>query len=446
MTNSKDPDDADFKLLDKFLSARQDKVPTSVLGRFGRVAGRMARTGATLGLRRLKTGSGAIDEKLAEDLVRSFGTLKGVAMKAGQLLSYTDESLPPEVRRILATLQTHSPALPFSAIGEVIREDLGTRGNELLERMEPRPVAAASIGQVHRATLPNGARVAVKVQYPGIKQALQAEFRAASAGVQFAKWLIPAGTFKDHVAEAREMILAECDYRQELLWQQRFRSIFLQHPILQVPEAYPVYSARRVLTSDWQEGFRFDEWLKSDPPQAERNRFGKALYEFYMGSLIRNGIFNADPHPGNYLFPRGGRVVILDFGSVREFTSDQVRAFVRLRDAVRSDYADGIRDALREVGANDHIEAAVYDRTRTLLRAFFAPVLENRIQRIPPASQTGFGQFLSDKRAVAQLNFPGEFLFLLRIKFGLHAVLARIGAEANWYELESSGQSGRAFL
>jgi predicted unusual protein kinase regulating ubiquinone biosynthesis (AarF/ABC1/UbiB family) len=436
MKGPKEPGAPDPDPLDQLLGSGQEKVPTSVLGRFGRVAGIMARTGASLALRHIRSGGGEMDEKLAADLVRSFGTLKGVAMKAGQLLSYTDESLPPEVRRILATLQTHSPALPFAAIAEVVHEDLGVRGAELLERMERRPIAAASIGQVHRASLAGGERVAVKVQYPNMEKALRTEFRAAGAAIQFAKILLPAGAVEEYIAEARERILAECDYRQELLWQQRFGEVFHQHPVLQVPEVYPLYSGQRVLTSAWQEGLRFDEWLDSNPPQEARNRFGQALYEFYVGTLLRHRIFNADPHPGNYLFAPAGRMVILDYGCVRKFPLDQVRALTRLRNAVRRDRPGAIRDALHDVGANDPADGAMYDRTRALLRAFFAPVLEDQVQKIPSFSQAGFSQFLSDKRAIAQLNLPGEFLFLFRIKFGLHAVLARIGAEANWSKLE----------
>jgi predicted unusual protein kinase regulating ubiquinone biosynthesis (AarF/ABC1/UbiB family) len=425
------------ELLDRLLGREQDELPTSMVGRFGRLAGSLARTGAVLGWRRLRTGAALLDEGLAFELVRSFGTLKGVAMKAGQILSYTDESLPPEARRILATLQTHSPQLPFPQIARTVEDELGERAAGLLACMDPQPVASASIGQVHRATLPDGSAVAVKVQYPRIEEALAAEFRAAGAGVRFARVLMPAGDVESYVAEARDRILAECDYVQELRWQRRFRAIFRGHPVLRVPDVHPEFSSRRVLTSEWVEGKRFDAWLEGRPPQEARNRIGVALYEFYLGSLLRHGLFNADPHPGNYLLQDDDTIAMLDYGCVREFSTEQVRAFVSLGDATRRDEPNSIRAALRDVGAAAPLDSAAFDRTRALLRAFFSPTLVDQRQPIAPLSQSGVSEILSDKRTLAELRLPGEFLFLFRIRFGLHAVLARLGAEANWHRLES---------
>jgi hypothetical protein len=199
----------------------------------------------------------------------------------------------------------------------------------------------------------------------------------AGAGIHFARLLMPDGDVEGYVAEARERILAECDYRQELHWQQRFGEFFQGHPVLRVPATHPAFSSRRVPTSDWVAGEHFDVWLERDPPQQVRNRIGEALYQFYLGALLRYGLFNADPHPGNYLLGQDGTLAILDYGCVRHSTPAQVAAFV------------------------------------------------------------GVGELLSGKRMPAELRLPGEFLFLFRIRFGLHAVLARLGAEANWYRLEA---------
>jgi len=223
---------------------------------------------------------------------------------------------------------------------------------------------------------------------------------------------------------------------QELAWQQLFRKLFVRHRVLRVPKAYPAYSSRRVLTSSWQEGIRLDAWLKARPSQEERNRIGEALYEFYVGSLLRHGIFNADPHPGNYLFRRDGKLVILDYGCVRQFSAARVDAFRRLRDAVQRDDQDAVRHALQALGARDPGDGERYATIRVLLRSFFSPTLVDRVQPVPLTSQTGLAQLVADKRALANLNLPGELLFLFRIRFGLHAVLERIGAEANWHQLE----------
>ena len=285
----------------------------------------------------------------------------------------------------------------------------------------------------------------MKVQYPGIEAALSSEFRAAAGGARFARLLAPAGNVEDFITEARERMLAECDYVQELSWQQRFRRLFARHEVLRVAKAYPAYSSRRVLTSSWEEGVRLDAWLKARPTQEERNRVGEALYEFYVGSLLRHGIFNADPRPGNYLFRKDGKLVILDYGCVRQFSSVRVDAFRRLRDAVQRDDLDAVRHAMQALGGRDPGAGERYATVRVLLRSFFAPTLVDCVQPVPLTSQTGLAELVADKRALANLNLPGELLFLFRIRFGLHAVLNRIGAEANWHRLERtwSEQSDR---
>ena len=435
MSPGSDDDEPEAALLDRLIGTSLTAIPTTLLGRFARLAGTMARAGVALGTRRLR-GTGALDEEALERFVRSLGTLKGGAMKAGQIMSYAVESLPPEAQRILATLQTHSPAVPFERIRAVVLEELGQKGEQLAARMQPRAVAAASIGQVHRATLPDGSEVAVKVQYPGIEAALSSEFRAAAGGAQFARLLAPAGNVGDFITEARERMLAECDYVQELAWQQRFRKLFARHRVLRVPKVYPAYSSRRVLTSSWEEGIRLEAWLKARPSQEERNRIGEALYEFYVGSLLRHGIFNADPHPGNYLFRSDGKLVILDYGCVRQFSAARVDAFGRLRDAVQRDDQNAVRHAMQALGGRDPGDGERYATIRVLLRSFFSPTLVDGVQPVPPTSETGLAQLIADKRALANLNLPGELLFLFRIRFGLHAVLGRIGAEANWHQLE----------
>jgi predicted unusual protein kinase regulating ubiquinone biosynthesis (AarF/ABC1/UbiB family) len=395
----------------------------------------MARTAAGAGLRRL-TGNDALDAVIAERLALSLGELKGLAMKAGQILSYTDASLPEEVRRVLATLQTSSPPVPFPAIAAIVREELGARGEELVARMQQEAAAAASIGQVHRATLRGGRRVAVKVQYPGIEQALVTEFRAAGAGAMFAKVIAPAGTVESFIAEARDRVLEECDYEREAASQRRFGELFARHRVLTVPRVVDEFSSRRVLTTEWIDGARFDAWLDAGPSQDERNRAGRALYELYVGTLLKHGLFDADPHPGNYLFLPNGRLAVLDYGCVRNFTRVQVAAYAGLREAVKRDDPLAMRTALRGLGAGEPAEPRDWETARTLLRSFFGPSIEDRVQRIPPRASAGAAQILADKRAMARLSLPGECLFLFRIKFGLHAVLATIGAEENWCRLE----------
>jgi predicted unusual protein kinase regulating ubiquinone biosynthesis (AarF/ABC1/UbiB family) len=428
-----DPEDNAAEALRKLFS----EPSTLKTSGFGRLA-QTARVGIGLGVRT------ALGRRSPEDflpLVRSLGELKGLAMKLGQIMSYVDDSLPPEARELLSVLQTHSPPSTFDAIAASVRAELGERAEELLSGMDPKPIASASIGQVHRAVLRDSGHVAVKVQYPEIEAAIRNDFRAADAAIRIVKSLAPGALA--FVDEARERLLEECDYRLEASWQERFSSLYAEHPVLRVPGVLLELSGRRVLTTRWQEGLRFDDWLAGDPPQAERNRLGEALYEFYLGSLYRYGLFNADPHPGNYLFARDGALVVLDYGCVREFTKEDVRALAALRWAVRADTEARIKDALEGLGAASFGSKELRP-VRALLRAFFGPSLDDKKTRIEVASNTTMRSIMSDKKTLLKLRLPGKLLFLFRIKFGVHAVLARMASEANWSRLEERWLEQRA--
>jgi predicted unusual protein kinase regulating ubiquinone biosynthesis (AarF/ABC1/UbiB family) len=421
----------------------------SGVGRLGRFASVAALTalGSAWGRMtgRSRDGWDALDPAAIARLVRTLGELKGLPMKLGQILSFADETLPPEARRLLAQLQTQSAQLPLKEVQRVVRDELGSRATDLLATMEPTPMAAASIGQVHRARLPSGTQVAVKVQYPGIEEALRSELQAAAVGVHAVRALMPGLALESYVSEVRERLLAECDYEQEARSQSAFLERLRSHPVLRVPEVHGAYTSRRVLTTTWHDGVKLEVWLSSEPSLAARSRAGLALYEFYIGSLYRYGLFNADPHPGNYLFT-ADTVVLLDFGCVRAFAPERVAALIALRDAVLFDDENAIRAALVGLGAADPKNAKVYAIARRLLRGFFAPMLEDRVTTIKPAKYARLGALLSDKRSILELGLPADLLFLFRIKFGVYAVLAQLGAEANWQKVETSWRSDQTMI
>lgn len=426
----------------KRLLAGGGEPPKSGLGRLTRTAGLAARTATGLALGRFRTRKdGTVDARdleLIERVVQSLGELKGMPMKLGQIAAYVDESLPAELREVLAALHTHSPAMPFEEVAAIVREELGTRADALLATLERTPIAAASIGQVHRARLPAGTPVAVKVQYPGIDEALRAELGVAGTAARAVSRLLPGTNAGAFVDEVRERLIAECDYRAEAGWQTRFARAWAGDPLIRVPDVHAEYSATRVLTSTFANGRRFDDWLAGAPPQEARDRVGIGLYRFYLGSLHRLGLFNADPHPGNYLVGDDGSLTMLDFGCVRAYSAERVRKFVALRDAVRSDDVRAIREAFVALGAADPVRRRSQEALRELLRAFFAPVLTPGVHALAPATGTRLGKLLADKQTLLRLALPADLLFLFRIKFGLYAILARLGARADWAALEDS--------
>jgi predicted unusual protein kinase regulating ubiquinone biosynthesis (AarF/ABC1/UbiB family) len=425
----------------RLLALGGELLPTSSLGRLGRTA-LAAWRGGRLAWRRRGGGEALPDVEALLALAASVGRLKGISMKAGQMLSYLDLPLPPELQAALSVLQTHAPAMPFERVAGIVEAELGERAGPLLARMEHAPAAAASIGQVHRAVLPGGVAVAVKVQYPGVEQAIQADFRSAAFGTAFVGLLAQGTSVDDVIREARRAVLEECDYLREAGCQERVAQVYQGHAVLTVPEVHLPWCARRVLTTTWAEGLRLDAFLATDPAQAERDRFGEALFEFYVGTLFRTGLYNWDPHPGNYLFRPDGRLTMLDHGSTREFDRGFVRQLAGLTGAVHADTREALHQAFLDLGLVRRAEPYDFDTARALVRSFFGPMLRDEVLPIEPGQARPLGAILASKRELLKLHIPPRLLFVFRIRFGLMSVLCRLGARANWYRLERRFSEG----
>jgi len=411
------------------------EVPTSRLGRIWKTGRTAVGIGAALLSKR--PGKDPIDLAAVSKLVLQMGELRGLAMKGGQILSYIDPSVPPELRAMLSLLQTSAIASDPSAIADAVRAGLGARSAVLLEHMEPKPFAVASIGQVHRAQLPDGTQVAVKVRHPGIDTALKGEFATAGAGSSIARLFAPGANVESFVDEARTAILEECDFTLEAQRQSTFERLFAGDATLTIPHVEAEWCAASVLTTRWSPGRSFNALLASNPSQAERDRIGEALFRFYVGTLYRHGLFHADPHPGNYGFPEDGRVVVYDFGCVRSFEPAIVRALAQMTAAVRADDSRAMAQAFEAFGAKPAADASSAAHVRSLLRGFFGPLLTLGPRRIEPGEGFAAQQLFKDKRAMMRLQLPGRLLFLFRLRFGLYSVLSQLGACADWAALES---------
>jgi predicted unusual protein kinase regulating ubiquinone biosynthesis (AarF/ABC1/UbiB family) len=289
----------------------------------------------------------------------------------------------------------------------------------------------------------DGTPVAVKVRRPGIETAIRADFRAAALGKVMARAFAPGVDVAEIMQEAQARFLEECDYALEAHRQARFVELFAGHPSIAIPAVHLAWSGPRVLTTTWCEGTTLEDFLQSRPPSDARERAARSLYEFYVGTLYRHGMFNADPHPGNLVLASDGRVTILDHGCVREFDRDTVSALIRLSRAVRGDDERQIQAALGAIGMPR--PAADFDVTRELLRGFFAPLLTPGRHAIPADRAMAMGETARLKRKLMKMRLPGKLMFLFRIRFGLYAVLSRIGAELDWSALEDevAGDLGR---
>jgi predicted unusual protein kinase regulating ubiquinone biosynthesis (AarF/ABC1/UbiB family) len=318
---------------------------------------------------------------------------------------------------------------------QIVREQLGDAPDRVFAQWDPTPVAAASIGQVHRAVTHSGLTVAVKVQYPGIGEAIRADLLNTDLIFRALGLLFPGFEPGPLVEELRVRLVEELDYGIEADNQRLFSDWYAGHPFIHVPRVVDELSSAHVLTTEFADGARFSEvetWS-----QDERNAAAESIFRFVFRSIYRLHAFNGDPHPGNYLFRGDGRVSFLDFGLVKRYTPDEVHLFQSLIVAMVIDR--DIPEFRRILEANDVLKPAAIsdDEVREYFGHFYEFVLEDREVAFTPeyASETVRRMFdpSSPYAHVARSsNVPPAFVVTQRINLGLHAVLGRLRAKRNW--------------
>jgi predicted unusual protein kinase regulating ubiquinone biosynthesis (AarF/ABC1/UbiB family) len=285
----------------------------------------------------------------AEDVVATLGAMKGVMMKIGQMASYVDDGLSPAVRHTLARLQDSVPPMSPELAAAVVEEELGVPPERAFARWDPRPIAAASIGQVHRAVTLDARAVAVKVQYPGIAETIAADLRNVALLRRMLRIAAPAQDADALLSEVRDRVLEEVDYRREAASQRLLAAYYDGHPTIGVPGIITELSTRRIVVSELSGGARFAELATW--PQHERDLAAETIYRFVFRSLYQVRAFNGDPHPGNYLFQRGGRVTFLDFGLVRHFSPAELKPLMQMARTICVEHdPEAFRRSLEDAG------------------------------------------------------------------------------------------------
>jgi len=379
----------------------------------------------------------------AERMVELLGTMKGAAMKVGQLASFLElDFVPDEFRPLyqekLASLRDSAPPMSWKQVRGVLSEDLGEPPESVFDELSEEPVAAASIGQVHRGRLPDGREVAVKVQYPGVAEAIRADMQNAGAIVALVKAISPGLDARAIAREIRERMMEELDFEHEAQVQRLFARAYRGHPFIHVPEVMTELSRPRVLVSGWAEGIRFAEIREL--PQAERDRFGEIVHRFYYGSIHHLGVFNADPHPGNYLLRDDGRVVFIDFGASKEHRGAQGGRFLQIIKAASERDADAYKSQLVELGYLKRPDGIEAERLLDTIYSLAGWYLEDREFTIDPEYVRGVMAAGADPRGgnldvMRRAALPAEDLMLRRLEAGVVAVLGQLRATRNWHRI-----------
>jgi predicted unusual protein kinase regulating ubiquinone biosynthesis (AarF/ABC1/UbiB family) len=432
------------------------RLPTGRLARTARVGGLVTGQGLRWAgmrtanrVRSPERAAAARDERTAAlvgELVEQLSRMRGAAMKVGQLFSMIEfDGLPEEQRAELqaklATLRDDVPPVPFSRLEKLLRQELGAPLGRVFASFDERAFAAASIGQVHRATTLDGDEVVVKVQYPGVAEAVDSDLRSAMLLLPLIKRLAPELDARPLFAELRERVGEELDYELEAMHQRRVERLFRGHPFITVPRVRTDLSTRRALVSEFVEGERFEAVRALDQPQ--RDRYGEIVFRFYFGLLYRNRLALGDPHPGNYLLCPDGRVAFLDYGLVRDLGASRIDAERAIALAVRRADPAALKAALVLGGyvpgeRADGLDAELALRmTRAAIRWYAVPG-EHRLspeRRARPKRESdapGADREAAFREQAGRFTLPAETLLIRRMHALVAIVLSRLSARADW--------------
>ncbi len=420
---------------------------TSRFTRSARVWKLSARNSARFAVSRVR-GIGSAEERraqldeqfairTAEDVAKELGEMKGVLMKAGQMISFIFEALPDEAQDALATLQADAAPMAPSLAAGVVKGDFGRAPERVFLDWTDMPVAAASIGQVHRAITQDGRDVAVKVQYPGVHEAIESDLDAAEMMyAMFSSMMLKGLDAKALVDELRARMREELDYSIEAANVAEFESRFSGHPWVRIPRLVPELCSPHVLTTEWVDGMSFEQFRIGEST-ATKQRAAEVIWRFAQGAIVRHGVFNGDPHPGNYKFHHDGSVTFLDYGLVKRWSPGEWEQLKPSMDAiiVRRDPEMLVATMVESsfLPADHGLDPQlVYD----YVSSPYTPYLSDEFTFTRDWMRDTIGVIFDVQgphaAVIEKLNMPPSFVILDRVVWGVSAILGKLEAHGPW--------------
>ncbi|MFO0558806.1 MAG: AarF/ABC1/UbiB kinase family protein [Polyangiales bacterium] len=414
------------------------KLPKGRLGRIANLASMGVKAGASL----LKDKEG---KDAAQHAAEVLGTMRGLAAKVGQMASYVDGVVPEGQKDAfegaLKKLRSMAPTSDPAEVRAVLEDSIGKKMEELFKDWDDKPIASASIGQVHKATLHDGTEVAVKVQHPGIDEAVESDLSnagllermvAATAGSRFQT--------KEWLEVIRARFREELDYGLEAERQRRFAKLHEGDAKIHVPRVIDSHTAKHVLTTEFVRGLDFEDAQAAS--EADRKQWAEALWRFVFKGTLVGAMFNADPHPGNYIFQEGGRVAFLDYGCVQEIEPENQRNARKVHRAALEGDRKRFHQASMELMAMR--AGPLADKALSYMDLNYQPLFETPFRVTKPFAALmveRMTEMAKMARTLPEEHFftmPPEMFFMNRLQFGFYSVLARLDVEADYKGTEEA--------
>ena len=376
--------------------------------------------------------------KHAAQLREALGGLKGPLMKVAQILSTIPEALPREYAEELSALQADAPPMGWLFVKRRMAAELGNDWQQKFAQFDKQACSAASLGQVHKAEV-DGAPVAVKLQYPDMASAIDADLRQLKLIFSVYERFDKAISTGDVYDELSERLREELDYRREAQNMALYRHMLADEPVVHMPEALPELTSARALTMRWVEGRKLMDFLSTDPSQEERNQLAVNMFKAWYVPFYFYGVIHGDPHMGNYSVRPDLSVNLMDFGCIRIFPPHFVGGVIDLHEALKTNNTELAVHAYEQWGfknlSDDMIEVL-----NIWARFVYSPLLEDSIRPIQETHNGNKGRELAGKvyeelKKMGGVRPPREFVLLDRAAIGLGSVFMHLKAEVNWYQI-----------
>ncbi len=427
----------------------EDKdLNTSAVSRLFKLGGLVSRVGASMAgntvANAFRAKESREDKKLeslvknAAKMVETLGNLKGVPMKVGQMLSLHEGFLPPEVTKILSSLQQKAPSVPFSSILEMIQEELGDNF-VLVEGIDPEPYASASIGQVHRGLLTDGRDVVFKVQYPGIDKVIRADMKNLKGMLKMIFSMFTKMDLDKIWDELNDRLLEELDYENESANMIMMAKIHKDSSSILVPKPVKEASGPHVLCMELLQGIEPGDACSEKYPQELKDKWGIALFELLVNGILVDKFLHADPNIANFSFLEDGRVIVYDYGCMKKIPDFISEGYARLADAVLNDRLGDIPLFLYKMGAHK----ADGDTVAMNMIEDYAKIVKLPFDREQPFTfgpeSNLYEKFFEQGKAHfhdgMNMVFPQDIVFIDRSVIGHFGNLNKLNATGQWGEI-----------